>query len=185
MKSVWIGIIVFVILAALFGVGIYNGLISKDENVNQAWAQVDTVLQRRYDLIPNLVNTVKGYAKHEKDVFENIARLRSQWGEAKTQETRAEAAGKMESALARLLLVVENYPTLKADKNFMALQDELAGTENRIAVERRRYNDAVRDYNASVRRFPSNLFARMMGLPKNRTYFEAAQEAKQAPKVEF
>ena len=178
-----IGIIVAVLVIA--GIGVYNGLVNADEGVSNSWAQVETVLQRRYDLIPNLVNTVKGYATHEKGILEEITKLRSQWGEAKTIEQKAGTATQMESALARLMVVVENYPDLKANQNFLALQDELAGTENRISVERRRYNDAVRAYNITVRRFPNNIFAGMFGFQKKDAYFEAAEAAAQAPKVEF
>jgi LemA protein len=143
------------------------------------------VLQRRYDLIPNLVNTVKGYAKHEKDLFEEISRLRSQWAGSKGTGDRIKASQGIEGALSRLMVVVENYPNLKANENFLKLQDELAGTENRIAVERMRYNEAVKEYNVLTRRFPSNIIASIFNLGRKDVYFEANETAKTAPKVEF
>ena len=184
MKTVLIVLVVLLALGGCSYIGMRNSLVTMDENVNSAWAQVETVLQRRYDLIPNLVNTVKGYAKHESGVFEEVTRLRSQWGEAKTQADKVQAANQIEGALSKLLLVSENYPELKANQNFIALQDELAGTENRIAVERRRYNDIVKEFNASIRRFPTSIVAGMMCLQK-REYFQAEQGATAAPKVEF
>ena len=187
MKYMMILLVVLIIVVALGGcsyIGMRNSLVTMDEDVNSAWAQVETVLQRRYDLIPNLVNTVKGYAKHESGVFEEVTRLRSQWGEAKTQSDKVAAANQIEGALSKLLLVSENYPELKANQNFIALQDELTGTENRISVERRRYNEIVKQLNANIRRFQMNIVAGMMGLQK-RDYFEAEQGAASAPKVEF
>src|SRR5262245_37869832 len=138
------------------GVSQYNRLVGAHEAVPEAWAQVETVLQRRYDLIPNLVNTVKGYAKHEKDLLTEVTRLRSQWGQAKTTSEKVKAANDLEGVLGRLMVVIENYPNLKANESFLKLQDELAGTENRIAVERMRYNEAVQNYNLKVQTFPSN-----------------------------
>ena len=176
---------IVVLVIGLWVYSSYNSIVTQDENINNAWAQVETVLQRRYDLIPNLVNTVKGYAKHEKGVFEEVTRLRSQWGEAKTQADKVQAANQIEGALSKLLLVSENYPELKANQNFIALQDELSGTENRIAVERRRYNDAVRDYNAAIRRFPGNVIAKRFDFQRRDAYFQAEQGAAAAPKVEF
>ncbi len=177
-------------LAALCGLAIWavslnNGLVSSQEDVTKSWADVETVLQRRYDLIPNLVNTVKGYASHEKDLFEEITRLRSQWGKAGGVEEKAQAAGRLEGAIGRLLLVAENYPDLKASENFRGLQHELAGTENRITVERRRYNDALRAYNTKVRQFPASVIAGLRGFTPNDAYFEADAKAKNAPKVDF
>lgn len=163
----------------------YNRLVSLDESIRSSWAQVENVLQRRNDLIPNLVNTVKGYAAHEKEIFEHIADARAQLAGARTLEEKVQANLAMESALARLLAIVERYPDLKANQNFLSLQDELAGTENRIAVERRRYNEAVRAYNITVRKFPTTIVARLMGFAKQDIYFEAAEEAKEVPKVEF
>lgn len=174
-------VIAILVLAGLAGFATYNGIVTKDEAIDSAWAQVENVLQRRYDLIPNLVNTVKGYAKHEKELFEEITRLRSQWTSAQGTDAKAQAATQLEGALARLMVVVENYPDLKASQNFIALQDELAGTENRISVERGRYNEAVRAYNTAVRRFPGNLFS----FKKRDAYFEAEKSAAAAPKVAF
>jgi len=183
-----IGFAVVVVLAVVliaWGVSANNGLVALQENVHSAWGQVETVLQRRYDLIPNLVNTVKGYAKHEKEVFENVTRLRSQWASAETTAEKVKAAGQLEAGLARLLLVAEHYPELKANENFRDLQYELSGTENRITVERQRYNDAVRAYNTRVRQFPTSIIAGMRGFAADSVYFEADREAKKAPKVDF
>lgn len=163
----------------------YNRIVSLDENVNSAWAQVETVLQRRYDLIPNLVNTVKGFAKQEQNVLTDVTRLRSQWGEARTQVEKAETASALEGALGRLMVVVEKYPELRSNQNFLALQDELAGTENRVSVERRRYNEVLQQYNTAIRRFPGSLVAGMFGFDKRDAYFKAAEGAATAPKVEF
>jgi LemA protein len=183
--TMWIIVGAIVLVAALGGAGIYNSLVGLDEKVNTAWAQVETVLQRRFDLIPNLVNTVKGYAAHEKEVLEKVTELRSQWGAAKTVDEKAKAAGALESALSRLLLVAERYPDLKADQSFRDLQFELSGTENRISVERQRYNDTLREFNTRVRRFPTNLVALLTGFSPRGSYFEAAETAKEAPKVDF
>ena len=188
MNKVWLVVLVIVLLLVIvpvfMAVGARNHLVALDENVNNAWANVETVLQRRYDLIPNLVNTVKGYAAQEKGVLEEITRLRSQWGEARTPEQKAETASQLEGALGRLMVVVESYPELKANQNFIALQDELAGTENRISVERQRYNESVQAYNVAIRRFPTALVARLAGFAA-RAPFAAAAAAAQAPTVEF
>ncbi len=184
-KIIIVAVIVVVLLAALTGWGTYNSFVTLDETINNAWAQVETVLQRRYDLIPNLVNSVKGYAQHEKSTFEEIARLRSQWGEARGTEAKVQTANQLEGALSKLLLVAENYPELKANENFRALQDELAGTENRISVERRRYNDTIREYNVAVRKFPASVFAGFFGFTKKDAYFESAEGAEKAPQVQF
>ncbi|HBA83892.1 MAG TPA: LemA family protein [Verrucomicrobia bacterium] len=187
MKGLLVGLlIVAVIVGGIFfmGMGMKNQFVQLDENANAAWANVDTVLQRRYDLIPNLVNTVKGFAAQEKGVLEEVTRLRSQWGEAKTVDQRAEAATQMEGALGRLMVVVERYPDLKSNQNFLALQDELAGTENRISVERRRYNDAIREYNTAIRRFPASIFAGFFDFNR-RNPFEAGDAARVAPTVQF
>jgi LemA protein len=175
------------VLAVLFfwGVSINNSLIALQESMNTQWAQVETVLQRRFDLIPNLVETVKGYASHEREILEEVTRLRSQWGAAKTVDDKAQAAGQLEGALARLLLVAERYPDLKANENFRDLQVQLEGTENRIAVERQRYNDTVKAYNTRVRQFPATLIAGFRGFAPSDAYFEADEPAKQAPKVDF
>ena len=184
-KRIGIMLAVAALLATMLGIGSYNTLVRRQELMRESWAQVENMLQRRYDLIPNLVKTVKGYAAHEQRLFEEVTRLRSQWGAAKTTPERVDAAQQLEGALSRLLVVVERYPELKANQNFLALQDELAGTENRIAVERRRYNEAVRNYNLAVRNFPSNLVAGLTGFQSSTAYFEVAKEAQQAPKVEF
>jgi LemA protein len=184
MKTVLILLVVVLALGGCSYVSMRNSLVTMDENVNNAWAQVETVLQRRYDLIPNLVNTVKGYAKHESGVFEEVTRLRSQWGEAKTPEQKAGIASMLEGAMGRLMVVVENYPELKANENFIRLQDELAGTENRINVERQRYNTAVQGYNVAIRKMPRGFFARLFGF-ETRTPFEAAPGAETAPTVQF
>ena len=184
MKKGLIIVAVVAVILVMMAIGIRNNLVTLDEDVNTAWAQVETVLQRRYDLIPNLVNTVKGYATHEKELLENVTRLRSQWGEAKTPEAKIQAANQLESTLSKLLVVSENYPELKANQNFIALQDELAGTENRINVERQRYNEAVQVYNTAVRSMPTAILARLAGF-NPRTPFEAAQGAETAPTVAF
>jgi LemA protein len=155
-----------------------------DESIKTAWSQVDVQLQRRYELIPNLVETVKGYAAHEKEVFIQVTEARSKVGGATTIPDKIASNTALTSALSRLLLVVERYPELKANENFIRLQDELAGTENRIAVERRRYNDTVKEFNQYIRKVPQVIFARLFGF-KLSTYFEAPAEADSAPKVKF
>ncbi len=185
--KVLIGILILVVVAGLGSCSKYNSLVTADESVKTAWAQVQNVLQRRADLIPNLVNTVKGYAAHEKEVLTEVTEARASVGRAAKTGNVAkmiEANNQLSSALARLLVVVERYPDLKANQNFLALQDELAGTENRIAVERRRYNEAVKAYNLQVRRFPGNIFASLFGFERA-TPFEAPKSAQEAPKVEF
>ena len=162
-----------------------NQMAVKREAVNAAWSQVDVVLQRRADLIPNLVETVKGFAAQEQTVFGEIARARSALLSANTPADKIAANQKLDSALGRLLVVVENYPQLKSNENFLRLQDELAGTENRIAVERRRYNEAVQDYNTYISLFPSSLVASLSGFARNDAYFKADEGARQAPKVNF
>jgi len=183
-KTLWI-VLGVVAVVGLWAVSGYNKLVNYSEAVPAAWGQVETVLQRRYDLIPNLVNTVKGYAKHEKDLLTEVTRLRSQWGEAKTPGQKIAASNGLESALSRLMVVVEQYPQLKANENFIRLQDELAGTENRISVERMRYNETVKVYNVAARTFPVNILATMFGFKKVDAYFEAEKTAQTAPKVEF
>ncbi|RMH41679.1 MAG: LemA family protein [Deltaproteobacteria bacterium] len=177
-------VVLAVLIAGGCGVAKYNALVSANEEIDAAWAQVENVLQRRADLIPNLVNTVKGYAAHEKDIFSAVAEARSKLLAAKGPADAASAHAQMSSALGRLLAIAERYPDLKASANFTRLQDELAGTENRIAVERRRYNEAVKRYNTTIKRFPGNLFASLFGF-EAREYFEAEATAKQVPKVEF
>lgn len=164
--------------------GTYNSLVTMDESVKAAWAQVENQLQRRYDLIPNLVETVKGYAAHEKEVFLKVTEARAKVGGATTISDKIAANNGLSAALSRLLLVVERYPDLKANTNFIRLQDELAGTENRIAVERRRYNETVKAYNIKIRRFPTNLLAGLFGFEKA-TFFEVPKERQEAPKVKF
>jgi LemA protein len=162
----------------------YNRFVSQEEAVKAQWAQVQNQLQRRNDLIPNLVETVKGYAQHEESVFKDIAEARSRLLAAKSPEETIQAANQQTSALGRLLAVVEAYPQLKANEQFNRLMDELSGTENRIAVERMRYNEAVQTYNTSRRQFPANLTAKMFGFQEY-PFFEAPPEAKQVPKVNF
>jgi LemA protein len=177
--------VVLLVLVGGWAMSVNNELVGLQEQMKSSWAQVDTVLQRRYDLIPNLVATVKGYAEHEKEIFENVARLRSQWSAAQTLPEKTKAASEMEGALARLLVVAENYPQLKANENFQNLQFELAGTENRISVERQRYNETVRAYNTRVRQLPTSLVAAFLGFHPSDAYFNAAPTAKEAPKVQF
>jgi LemA protein len=166
-------------------VSINNRLVGLDERMKTQWSQVETVLQRRFDLIPNLVNTVKGYAAHEKEILERVTELRSQWGAAKTVADKAQAAGELEGVLSRLLIVAERYPDLKADQQFRDLQVQLEGTENRIAVERQRYNEAVQAYNTAVRQFPGSVVAGFRGFAPSEAYFEAAKGAEEAPTVDF
>jgi LemA protein len=162
----------------------YNKFVSQEEAIKAQWAQVENQLQRRNDLIPNLVNTVKGYASHEQGVFEAVADSRAKLAGARTPEDQIAAANAQSSALARLLAVVENYPQLKANEQFNRLMDELAGTENRIAVERMRYNEAIQAYNTKRGQFPSNMTAKLFGF-KEYPFFQAPPEAKAAPKVSF
>lgn len=180
-------VIVGLIALAFFGqyVSVRNTLVTKNEAVKAAWSQVDIVLQRRADLIPNLVETVKGYAKQEQTVFGDIAKARSALLSAGSPQEKIAANSQLDGALGRLLLVVENYPQLKSNENFLRLQDELAGTENRIAVERKRYNDNLRDYNTYVQQFPHNIFAGWAGFKPNDAYFAASEGSRQVPKVDF
>src|SRR3989338_4298362 len=163
----------------------FDSAIQKDEAVKSSWAQVENQLQRRNDLIPNLVSTVKGFAALEKSILTEITKLRSQWGEAKTIPDKIENAEAVSSAISRLLLVAENYPQLKSDQNFLALQSQLEGTENRIAVERMRYNEAVRDFNAYRRTFFGRYFAVQANINEAAVYFQAEEKAKQVPQVSF
>jgi LemA protein len=177
-----------VLLALVIG-GTYvssrNQMVRKNETIKQTWSQVDVVLQRRSDLIPNLVATVKGYAQQEVKVFGDIANARAGLLNARTPADKIAANGQLDGALGRLLVIVENYPQLKSNENFQRLQDELAGTENRIAVERRRYNEAIQDYNTFIGLFPNSIFAGWAGFQRNNDYFAAAEAAHQAPKVDF
>ena len=188
MKVGIIIVVVLLILALILGsgfVGRRNQMAVKREGVNAAWSQVDVVLQRRADLIPNLVETVKGFAVHEEQVFGEIARARSALIGAQTPADKIAANAQVTSALNRLLAISENYPQLKSNENFLRLQDELAGTENRIAVERRRYNDVVQDYNTLIATFPNSLVASMSGFTRNDAYFKADEGSRTAPKVNF
>ncbi len=177
-------ILVVVFSTYSFFKGTYNTFVSLDEAVAGSWAQVENQLQRRYDLIPNLVETVKGYAGHEKSVFIDVTNARSKVGGAGNVSEKIKANNQLTTALSRLLVVVERYPELKANQNFIRLQDELAGTENRIAVERRRYNETVKTYNIKIRSFPANLLAGMYGFDKA-AFFEAPEVAKAVPKIKF
>ena len=177
--------IVIVVLIGYSSIkGMYNTMVQQETAVDAAWADVENNLQRRLDLIPNLVNTVKGFAEQERDVLLGVTEARSRVAGAGSREERIDAEQELGGALSRLLLVVENYPQLKSNQNFLALQDELAGTENRIAVSRKRYNDSVRQFNTYIRQFPNNLFANMFGF-EQREFFEAPEGAEEAPQVEF
>lgn len=193
MKKSTIIVLAVVAILVFWSVSSYNGLVTSEENVNSQWANVETQYQRRADLIPNLVNTVKGYAKHEKETLEGVIAARSQATQIKvdskdlTPEKLAEyqkAQGAVTSALGKLLAITENYPDLKANQNFLELQAQLEGTENRITVARKNFNDAAQGYNTSIRRFPKSIFASMFGFDK-RPYFDAEEGADKAPKVEF
>jgi LemA protein len=166
-------------------IGTKNTLVQKNEAVKNQWAQVDVALQRRADLIPNLVETVKGIAQQEQQVFGDIAAARSRLLSAGTPQDKIAANQQLDGALGRLLVVVENYPQLRSNENFLRLQDELAGTENRISVERRRYNDMLQDYNTYIGQFPASLFAASAGFKRNDAYFQASEGSRQAPKVQF
>ena len=188
MKTGTIVLVVVAVIALVVG-GMYvssrNQMVTKNEAVKSAWAQVDVVLQRRADLIPNLVETVKGFAAQEQTVFHDIAAARSALLGAQTPTDKIAANGQLDGALGRLLLIVENYPQLKSNENFLRLQDELAGTENRIAVERKRYNDTLQDYNTFIGLFPNNIFAGWAGFQRNNAYFAATESSREAPKVQF
>jgi LemA protein len=169
----------------MWTISIRNSLITQKENIKAAWAQVENQLQRRFDLIPNLVKTTKGYAKHESDLFKNIAESRTKLAGARTLSQKVSAANSLEGSLGRLLMIAENYPNLKADRQFIRLSDELAGAENRLAVERRRYNETIRSYNLKVRLFPASIIARRYGF-KAAPYLEASTEARtKVPDIEF
>jgi LemA protein len=180
------GVVLLIVFSGLYSFfkGNYNTFVTLDEAVKSSWAQVENQLQRRYDLIPNLVETVKGYAKQEKDVLIEVTNARAKVGGAGSVPEKISANNELSSALSRLLVVVERYPDLKSNQNFLHLQDELAGTENRIAVERKRYNDAVKTYNVAIRSFPANLLAGMFNF-QAATFFEAPAQAKAAPQVKF
>jgi LemA protein len=182
---IWVGILL-VILLVIGGVlvGMYNSLVTKEQAIEGQWANVETQYQRRYDLIPNLVESVKGYMTQEKTIFDNLAEARSRYAGATTTDEKAVASGEVEVALARLLAIMENYPVLRSVEVVTNLMDELAGTENRISVERRNYNDLVRDYNTAIKTFPRNMLASMFGFTAHE-YFESVSGADQVPKVEF
>jgi LemA protein len=186
-KGLWITLGVLVVLGALtysLFAGTYNQFVTQHEEIKQRWAQVDNQLQRRNDLIPNLVETVRGFAGQELTIFREIAQARTKYGGAVQISDKIAAANELGSALARLLVIVENYPTLKSDQTFIRLMDELAGTENRLAVERQRYNEAVQSYNANIRRFPNNFLAQLYGF-QPAAYYEVPPEAKVVPTVTF
>lgn len=182
--------IVLLVIAAVLIVSVswlvltYNSLVGMNEEVNGKWAQVETQLQRRYDLIPNLVSTVQGYADYEKETLTKITELRSQWQTAKSVNEKVQTANQLESTISKLLVISENYPDLKANQNFLAFQDELANTENKLSVERGRYNDAVKAFNARIKFFPTNIIAGMFGFAQ-RDYFESTEGAEKAPVVSF
>jgi LemA protein len=188
MKRLTILLVSLAVVALLVG-GMYvsrrNQMVVKNQAVTAQWAQVDVVLQRRADLIPNLVETVKGYAAQEVTVFGDIAKARSALLGAQSPSDRIAANGALDGALGRLLAIAENYPQLKSNENFLQLQDELAGTENRIAVERRRYNETIQDYNTYIQLFPNDIFAGWAGFKPNNAYFTATEASREVPKVQF
>jgi LemA protein len=188
MKVLLVIVGVLVLLGLFVGgkaASVNNELVAQQEAIKSSWSQVDVVLQRRADLIPNLVNTVKGFAAQETQIFESIANARSALLGAKTPGEKIQANSQLEGALGRLLMVVENYPNLKSNENFLRLQDELSGTENRIAVERKKYNETVQRYNTTLRLFPNNLFAGFLGFQPNDDYFKTEPGARTAPQVKF
>ena len=191
--TIWIVVLAALAIIILWGVGVYNSLVSAEEQVESAWAQVENQYQRRADLVPNLVATVKGYAAHEQETLEGVIEARAKATQITIDPTNATAdqlaafqaaQGELSQALGRLLAVAENYPDLKANENFRDLQQQLEGTENRIAVARQLFNDEARNFNTKVRRFPNNIIASMCGFEK-KPYFEAEEGARTAPKVEF
>jgi LemA protein len=188
MKIALIGLAVIVLIALMIGgslMGARNELVTEREAVTGAWSQVDVALERRADLIPNLVETVKGFAKQEQSVIDSVTSARAALGGAKTPADKIAANTQLDGALSRLLVVVENYPNLKSNENFLRLQDEIAGTENRIAVERRNYNEIVQKYNTDIALFPKNIAASMFGFQRNDAYFKAEGAEREVPKVNF
>jgi LemA protein len=188
MKVAGIVIAVLLVLVLIFGgqlVGIRNQLVTQQEAIKAAWSQVDVALQRRLDLIPNLVETVKGFDKQEQSVIDSVTQARAAMMGAQSPQERIEANARLDSALGRLFLIVENYPQLRSSENFLRLQDELAGTENRIAVERRKYNESVQQYNTNIALFPNNIAASLFGFGRNDDYFQTAPAAREAPQVQF
>ncbi|HUP03019.1 MAG TPA: LemA family protein [Bryobacteraceae bacterium] len=187
-KPAWIvgGAVVLLLLIAVSEyIGIHNDLVRQREAINGQWANIETVLQRRADLIPNLVSTVKGFAAHETEVFKDIDDARAAFARGATPQDKIQANDQITAALSHLMIIAENYPQLRSNENFLQLQDELAGTENRIAVERRRYNEALQTYNASIELFPNNIVASMSGFTRNDAYFKTEPGAREAPKVQF
>jgi LemA protein len=190
-RGLWIAIgvvvVIFLVILMVFGsyVSAKNQMVAKQEAVKAQWSQVDVVLQRRADLIPNLVNTVKGYATHEEKVFDDIANARAALLNARDPQGKIQANGQLDGALGRLLAISENYPNLKADQNFLALQSQLEGSENRISTERRRYNETLRDYNTFIRQFPNSIWAGIAGFQQDNEYFQASEGSRQAPVVKF
>ncbi len=184
MKKLLIVIVILVVVFGIYGFSTYNSLVTLNEQINNQWAQVGTQYQRRFDLIPNLVESVKGIMKQEQAVFNAIANARTHYAGAQTVDDKAKAASEVESALGRLLVITENYPQLKSAENVQTLMAQLEGTENRISVERKRFNDVVRDYNLKVKRFPSSVIASISGFSEH-SYFESAAGTENAPKVGF
>lgn len=179
-----LAVIAVIVIIAISLVSSYNSIVAISEEVNNKFATIDTMLQRRADLIPNLVNTVKGYASQEKEVIQSVTEARAKLAGATTVQDKAKADGELTTALSRLLVVVENYPDLKSSQNFINLSDELAGTENRIAVARKDYNDAVKSYNLKIKSFPINIIAGMFNFTQ-KPYFEASETSKEVPNVNF
>lgn len=177
-------VVIFIVGVVASGVGAYNSIVGSEETVNKALSNIDTQLQRRADLIPNLVNTVKGYMKHEQDIIDSITEARQNLVNASTLEDKDQANKALTDAINQLYIVVENYPDLKANTNFIALQDEIAGSENRVAVARKDYNEAVNNYNTMIKRFPNNLIASMFGF-ESKEYFQADSDANEVPEVSF
>ena len=177
-------VVIFIVGVVASGVGAYNSIVGSEENVNKALSNIDTQLQRRADLIPNLVNTVKGYMKHEQDIIDSITEARQNLVNASTLEDKDQANKALTDAINQLYIVGENYPDLKANTNFIALQDEIAGSENRVAVARKDYNEAVNNYNTMIKRFPNNLIASMFGF-ESKEYFQADSDANEVPEVSF
>ncbi len=184
MKKIGIIVLVIAVLVLLYGWTSYNGLVSANEGVNNQWAQVETQYQRRFDLIPNLVESVKGVMKQEQAIFNALAEARARYAGATSVDAKAAAAGQVESALGRLLAVVENYPQLKSADTVQTLMSQLEGTENRVSVERKRFNDAVQSYNLKTKRFPGSMFAKLFGFASH-AYFESVEGSQNAPKVQF
>jgi LemA protein len=182
---VFITIVVILLLCVGKYISVKNTLVQKNEAVKSAWSEVDVVLQRRADLIPNLVETVKGITKQEQSVFGEIAQARTKLLSSSTPEQKIAANGELDRGVFKLLSLAENYPQLKSSENFLRLQDELAGTENRISVERKRYNDTLQDYNTYVQQFPASLFAASAGFKPNTAYFQASEQSREVPKVNF